>query len=76
MKSDVRQPVMEITPENDTSIHEPEKPLRIPIVSPNFYPLTVLCWVLCLATVAILVGLVCTEFFAGYTSVLDRLSGS
>ena len=70
------QPVTENAPESDTPNHEPEKPPRIPTVSTNFYPLTVLCWVLCLATVGVLVGLVCTEFFAGYTSVLDRLSGS
>lgn len=72
----IMQSSMEMEPESDAPVCEPNKPPRIPIFSTNFYPLTVLCWVLSVAVVAILVGLVCTGFFANYTSLLGRLIGN
>ncbi len=42
-------------------------------MSSNLYPFSVFCWVLTVATVAVVVGFVCTEFFGEYTALLQSL---
>jgi len=71
------QPIMEIASEDRTPVRVKRKPRRMPIMSSNFYPFTVVCWVLSVATVAVIVGAVCTQFFHEYTALLQNLgSGS
>jgi hypothetical protein len=69
------QPIMEIASEDLTLVRVRRKPRRIPIMSSNFYPATVFCWVLCVATVAVVVGFACTEYFGAYTTLLRNLAG-
>jgi hypothetical protein len=69
------QPIMEMASEDLTPIRGKHKPRRMPIMSSNFYPFTVLCWVLAVATVAVVVGFVCTEYFGEYTTLLRTLAG-
>ena len=67
------QPIMEIIPEDDVPVPLPRERRRIPIVSSDFYSLTVFCWVLSVATVGVIVGFVCTEFFSKYISLLLQI---
>ena len=71
------QPIMEIASEDNAMVRLKRKPRRMPIMSSNFYPFAVVCWVLTVATVGVVVGSVCTEFFHEYTALLRNLgSGS
>ncbi|NLS97741.1 MAG: hypothetical protein GXX96_36840 [Planctomycetaceae bacterium] len=67
------QPISETSPEGDTPVLEPHKSARILAEFPDLFPVTVFLWVLSVATIGTIVGLFCTEFFAGYTSLLRNL---
>lgn len=67
------QPITETFPEDDMPVLEPRKSPRILAEFPDLFPVTVFLWVLSVATVGTIVGLFCTEFFAGYTSLLRNL---
>lgn len=67
------QMIMNIAPEDNDQECTRAKPHRIPVVSPNFFLLTVICWVSSVAVVGTIVGLVCTEFLGEYTSLLRNL---
>ncbi len=68
------QPIVNRTTEDDdTTDVEPRRLPRAPTVSSNFYPLTVFFWVIGVATVCVIVGLICSEFFADYVAILRNL---
>ena len=67
------QPIMEIVGEEAPANRPERKPRRMPVMSANFYPFTVFCWVLSVATVGLIVGFFCTEFLQGYTDLLRTL---
>ena len=67
------QPIMETAWGNDAPTPPESGPNRMPVLSSNFYPLTVLCWVLSVLAIGILVGFFCTEFFNEYTALLRSL---
>jgi hypothetical protein len=68
------QPIMEIAFE-DSAPNRPERRLcRMPIMSANFYPFTVFCWVLSVATVGMVTGFFCTGLFHGYADLLRALA--
>ncbi len=71
--SEPMQPIMTPPPEDDMPDREPPAQARVPAQFSEVYPLTVLFWVLGVATVAVVVGYICTDFFASYISILGNL---
>lgn len=67
------QPIMEVAWEDGEPTPPNTEPYRMRVLSSNFYPLTVLCWVLSVLTVGVVVGFFCTEFIHGYTTLLRSL---
>lgn len=67
------QLIMQTPPDNEAPEQQKHRPLRIPIVSTNFYPLMVMGWVLSVATVGAIAAFFCTEFFQQYTALLSNL---
>ncbi len=68
----MRPIVNHTTKDDDTTGGERRLP-RAPVVSSDFYPLTVFLWVIGVATVCVIVGLICAKFFADYVAILGNL---
>jgi len=67
------QPIMQAIWEDDAPTRPESEANRMPVLSSNFYPLTVLCCVLSVLTVGVVVGFFCTQFFNEYTIFLRSL---
>ncbi len=72
--SSAMQPIMEIAFEDSAPSRPEHQPCRMPIMSANFYPFTVFCWVLSVAVVGFVVGGFCVDALQGYTDLLRTLA--